>query len=274
MTSLMKNAFTAVTRPSIALEYMSWLAHRSLGREPVRSVCGVRVGAFNSFSEYHSFSRGVSSAELSFLEHGAFKDGAILDIGANLGLFSLILAKRFKARRVVAFEPAPSTFAALEANVKRNGASNIECRQIAVSDRETTATFSVLEHSRATSSFTVAGGQHASASQIEIQCTTVDAFAHSAGIGQMALMKADVEGYETAVFRGSQRVLRDLRPVVYFEVCPALAERCGFRADEAAQLLEQTAYRLNRIAHDGSLQAVRAQDARGVHLENWVGLPS
>ena len=53
----------------------------------------------------------------------AFVDSSsvVADVGANIGLTTLFLAE--KARKVVAFEPSPSTFEILERNVRRSGAS-------------------------------------------------------------------------------------------------------------------------------------------------------
>jgi FkbM family methyltransferase len=49
-----------------------------------------------------------------------------LDIGANLGVFSLIAAANPHCERVIAVEPLPGIFSNLEANVRRNGADKIE----------------------------------------------------------------------------------------------------------------------------------------------------
>ncbi len=160
MKQVIRNALTVSRSPALALEYANWMVQKSLRSEgPVRTVCGVRIGNFNSFSEYHSVPRGISAAELAFLRRHDFGDGVIIDIGANLGLFSLVLRDRFPERRIIAFEPAPSTFAALSRNAARNGAVNMECRQLAVSDRDGTTRFVMRENARANSSLGKAGAQ-------------------------------------------------------------------------------------------------------------------
>jgi FkbM family methyltransferase len=277
MTHFMRNAVTALSRPGMALEYVGWLAQRSLSRDgAVRKVCGVKVGNFNSFSEYHSLVRGVSGAELAFLRGYPFGTGAILDVGANLGLFSLVLARRFTERRVVAFEPAPSTFAALMANVKLNAADNVECRQAAVAEQDGLARFAVREDARANSSLVTVSADPLNETDqrsIEIPCISLDRFVPDAGIDAIALLKVDVEGFEAAVFRGAHDVLLRTRPkVIYFEVCPVLAGRQGFEPGEAAALLEGHGYSLRRIAAGGALEPVTSSQAEAVSLENWVGL--
>jgi FkbM family methyltransferase len=57
-----------------------------------------------------------------------------LDIGANLGLFSLLAARHPLCRGVVAFEPLPAIFAHLRRNIARNGARKVKAVCAALSD--------------------------------------------------------------------------------------------------------------------------------------------
>ena len=58
-------------------------------------------------------------------------DANVIDIGANIGLFSLLAAQ--KAATVLAFEPEPGNFAILQKNCRLNAARNVTARQLAVS---------------------------------------------------------------------------------------------------------------------------------------------
>ena len=58
----------------------------------------------------------------------------VLDIGASLGSFSLFMAKR--AAKVYAFEPIPQTFDFLKNNMRRMQVPNVECLNLALSDRD------------------------------------------------------------------------------------------------------------------------------------------
>jgi FkbM family methyltransferase len=71
------------------------------------------------------------------LEYGDVDvDGDVIDIGANIGAFSLYAASRPKTKRVLAFEPMPDTFRRLTDNVTKSGASDrILCVHSAVSSR-------------------------------------------------------------------------------------------------------------------------------------------
>src|SRR5689334_12221452 len=62
-------------------------------------------------------------------------EDVVVDIGANIGMFTLLAASKTRAP-VIAVEPSPPQFAALEANVAANGFTNVRAVQAAVSDRE------------------------------------------------------------------------------------------------------------------------------------------
>jgi tRNA G46 methylase TrmB len=130
------NVVTLVVQPHLAINYAKYAFQKVFSSDvPVRSVHGVQVGDFNSFSEYHMVSAGVEIVDKRFIDDYAFGEGTIIDVGANLGLFSLLMNKRFPDRHTIAFEPSPTTFAALQKNINRNQAKSVECHQLVVSDR-------------------------------------------------------------------------------------------------------------------------------------------
>lgn len=135
MSKTTQRIATALRNPTIGIEYASWILRRKvLGTQPARNVHGVALGGFNGFSQYHSVSRGITIDEALFVVGQSFGLGAIIDIGANLGLFSLLLAKQIDNRPIHAIEPNPSTFDSLRANVEANGRKNIACYKCAIAD--------------------------------------------------------------------------------------------------------------------------------------------
>ncbi|MFL6335978.1 MAG: amino acid adenylation domain-containing protein [Pyrinomonadaceae bacterium] len=90
--------------------------------------------------------------DLVYLRHGIeIKDGdCVLDVGANIGLFTLFVKQHARGARVYAFEPLPPNFEALRANVSLYGldANLFEC---GLSRRPGTATFTFYPHAAAMS---------------------------------------------------------------------------------------------------------------------------
>jgi len=89
----------------------------------------------STYGPYLRNTPGDRTFELCVEGYGRFVSDAIenqdgpfvfLDVGANLGLFSLVAAANPHCARVIAIEPLPDIFSNLEANIRRNGAEKIE----------------------------------------------------------------------------------------------------------------------------------------------------
>lgn len=267
---ILRNLASVLRNPAILGDYFGWLTSSALsGGKPSRRLFGnIEIGGFSNFSEYHSVVRFIDEPERRFFESFA-ADGVILDVGANIGVVSLFLARRFPDRVIHAFEPNPTTFEALKANVARNGGKNITCHRSAVSEAVGTVMFNNDPVDRGTASISNGGGAFAQ----EVPATTLDAFVAEHGIDKVSLLKIDVEGYETLVFRGAQRLLTEIQPaMIYFEVCPPLTERAGFAATEPARMLADAGYALHRLADDGGLIPVVPDDMAGLEYENWLAV--
>ncbi|MBE0572730.1 MAG: FkbM family methyltransferase [Ignavibacteriaceae bacterium] len=93
-------------------------------------------------------------ADKCYLKHGiALNDGdTIIDIGANIGLFTLFVNQYCKDPVVYSFEPSPVVYDLLKTNSELYG-SRVKTFNLGVSDREKTATFTFYESSSVFSSF-------------------------------------------------------------------------------------------------------------------------
>ena len=89
-----------------------------------------------------------------YLRHGIrLQDGdTVVDIGANIGLFSLFVMSRCRNPTIYAFEPAPAVYELLKANCDAYG-SNVRALNMGVSDRSKTATLTFYEKSSVFSGF-------------------------------------------------------------------------------------------------------------------------
>lgn len=271
MSSFISRARTFIGRPEIGIEYARWSwQKRLLRRQPTRRIGDVTLGGFNSFSEYHTVAATFSDLERSFLSNVMLADGAIIDVGANFGLFSLLVADREPSRRILALEPNSSTFAALAANIARNNRENVECFQLAIADHDGLVNFDCKEHARANAAISVEEELHSS-----VACQTLDAFCEHQQISNIALLKVDVEGFESLAFKGARRTLIGRRPaLIFFEVCPVLAKAAGFGAADAVRLLVEHGYRLSRFGPAGTLEDAGPDNVAEIAgFENWIAAP-
>ena len=110
------------------------LAHRlarwTAPRQATVTFGGVRIDVdprtdvgFSLF-RHHAFEFDeILAASAMCLARFSSQEFVILDVGANIGVHSLFLARACRSARVVAFEPAPATFARLCSNIVANGLS-------------------------------------------------------------------------------------------------------------------------------------------------------
>jgi FkbM family methyltransferase len=124
---------------------------------------------------------------------------AVLDVGANLGAFSLWAARRAPAARIVAVEPFPATFARLAASVHRNGlADRVVCRELGVAATAGTRAMSGAAPSPARSLAPLDGHEPPAAARVAVVSfaeLVADACARL-GAEYLDYVKVDVEGAE------------------------------------------------------------------------------
>jgi FkbM family methyltransferase len=136
----------------------------------------------------------------------------VLDIGANIGLVSLRLAKRVGPSGVVhAFEPNPTIADRLVSSLRASDATNVKVHRFALGEAVGTLPLSVPEGNAGMGSL-VAGRVCGEACDVAVQ--RLDDF----DFGPIDFIKMDVEGFEENVFRGFSRTLERQPPkVILFE---------------------------------------------------------
>ena len=156
-------------------------------------------------------------------EYGAFRaavrpGATVLDVGANVGAYTLLFARWVGANgRVVAFEPAPEAAAGLRRHLELNAlSSTVDVQQCAVSGSVGTARFACTEANGA-NAIVVGPG---STDTIEVATVTLDAFCSRNRIVP-DVIKIDVEGAELDVLRGARQVLAFGGLQVFLELHPS-----------------------------------------------------
>lgn len=173
-----------------------------------------------------------------------------VDIGANLGLFSLIAAHLVgPTGRVHSFEPSSKTFQRLRGNVELNSLTNITLHELAMSNtaekREmVTATDGMDAWNSLAQPYM--GGNY---TKETITTDTWDKFAPGHGLATgVTLMKIDVEGWEQAVLEGARGLLsRPDAPILQVEFTDEAAKAAGFTCAGVYRLIEEFGYRLYRF---------------------------
>ena len=135
--------------------------------------------------------------ELKILRASVADGGVFLDIGANIGYYAL-MAARFGAGRVLAFEPNPKVYSRLCFNIAANGLENrVKPLQIALGAETATMTMIVTERDMGGSR--IAHDSDDSGSAISVQMAPLKNVLQDGQIDRIDALKIDVEGMEDAV---------------------------------------------------------------------------
>jgi FkbM family methyltransferase len=206
---------------------------------PINDVCGLRVISTGRFelTQLDAIRTLITSPE-GIGGKSIDRQGTFIDVGANIGLYTMALSKFFK--NTIAFEASPLTFKILEVNLALSGAAKAQCFCQGISDQTRQATL-----------FTPANGnlgwasvnadRHAPGtpgSEVTVNLDTLDNLSKKLGFegSSVSLIKIDVEGHEAEVLRGSTEMLKRYEPVVVFEVlteaagkdCTQILADCGY----------------------------------------------
>ena len=267
---LIRNAKYALQNPLILKDYSSYCCSLVVhSGQAIRKLHDVNVSGFVNFSEFKTCEQALSHGEFNFIRSYPFAAGPIVDVGANLGIVSLVLAKRFPERQIYSFEPGPTTRQALRSNVELNNCLNIQIYPVAVGAQDGEVSFDADPVKRATASIVSSNCDH----MITVPCTKLDTFVAERRLEQISFLKVDVEGYESLVFRGAKKVLeRTLASVIYYEVCPEVTERAGFDPLEPTKILKEHGYAIYKLDESGSMVEVADPDIMKVTLANWIAI--
>jgi FkbM family methyltransferase len=197
----------------------------------------------------------LGKAERSLFQRWIRPGMVVIDVGANLGIYSLLLSRLVgSSGSVIAFEPEPDMFEALACNCKRNGAENIVLVNQALGSMPGTALLSrSLLHGG--DNRLAPGHKTGFRKLVPVQVVTLDEV-----IGQRPVdfIKIDVQGWEGEVFRGMEGVLANNPNLqIYFEFWPRGLTNAGC---DPAELLSRLSGRGFHLAEQikGELKALRS----------------
>jgi FkbM family methyltransferase len=195
--------------------------------------------------------RAAEEPEMGVIPHLLPLGGCALDLGANFGMYTRLLAQAAGPDgQVHSVEPVPGTFDVLQSNVQRLGLSNVTVYNVAVSDEERTVTMAVPRYARGGENLyearvvdfpTVPGRR-----TIRVPARRLDEL--FGRLGQIDFVKCDVEGHELSVIRGATDILRVHRPAWLIEVS-GNPDKPESPAAELIDRMKQAGYRMYHLDH-------------------------
>ncbi len=176
-------------------------------------------------------------------------DDIAFDIGSNVGAISIALADAVGDEgEVHAFEPNPANYARLKANLALN--PSLQNRVITNNLGLGSEPGTLYWHE---DSGNPGNGNLDPKGDVACSVVTLDSYCENNDVRKLDFMKVDVEGMELAVFKGGEKTLSRLKPIIYFETLGRFSgpEKDNFQAIET--FLLSLGYKLHKLHPDGSI---------------------
>lgn len=180
--------------------------------------------------------------------------GTVLDVGAQVGFYTVGFARGLNDGIVHSFEPVGANFARLTENVRSNSLQNVKLYNIALGNKHSASEFRVEKKGVASTgnAFEVRGDvKQIDQESEEVQFKKLDAIAEEVPIEECSLVKVDIEGGEVGFLRGGTHFLQKERPYIYGEFNAFWLNKYGQSFNDVLEMCEQWGYNIFKVGDDG-----------------------
>jgi FkbM family methyltransferase len=145
----------------------------------------------------------------------------LIDVGANVGGFSILLSNEIDVENfnIHLFEPNPDLAKTLGDNMDRLALAVLPAKPTvtykALGDRETVLPLKINESHSGTSTLGKSKRHYSKA--VDVQVTTIDAYAKEKKLEHVDFIKIDAEAFEPCVLKGAMQTIADFKPTLYLE---------------------------------------------------------
>ena len=183
----------------------------------------------------------------------------ILDIGANIGWYSVRFAKRNPRAKVHAFEPMPISNAYLQRNVALNGVGHqVCCYNYGLSEKGGSFEFFVAPGNGVNASLLNVAEAHETKAVVGLTLT-LDQWTKNQEI-KPDFIKCDVEGAELLVFRGGEETLKVVKPIVFSELLRKWSKPFGYHPNDMLAFFSELGYKCYAVGNSGVCRIERVTD--------------
>jgi FkbM family methyltransferase len=199
--------------------------------------------------------------DMGFLLHCLRPEDLFADVGANVGIYT-ILSSGAVGARTVAFEPILTTYRGLVANVLLNGLTErAKTHNVAVGRQAGTV---VLTNTQGAMDHVVAGDESPTTSDT-CAVTTLDEALSGA---RPAMIKIDVEGFEAEVLAGASATLCSQSMLAVIVEVNSLSRRYGHSEDQFHGLMVELGYQA--VAYDPFERTLSSLNGINTHASNTI----
>ena len=198
-------------------------------------------------------------AETAFIERTLRPGMTVLDVGANIGYYTAMAARRVgPTGRVIALEPDPESFKYLEQTIAANEVGNVVAFQCAAADREAKMTLHISEDNRGDNRLYEPDPKWP---KVSVAARPADELLKEAGVETVDFIKIDVQGFEASVIAGLKTTLDQSESLTLIaEFWPKGLRDAGGDPKEFLQQLRAHGLQLHELNSKGGLAELTDDD--------------
>lgn len=181
--------------------------------------------------------------EIEFISKNLKKGDVFIDIGANIGLFTLNASKMVgETGKVISFEAFYSNFLKLKKHVEINHLDNVQLEHLAISDTEKMLKIYLNNQDQ---NIGMASSYLENFDTIEnVKATSLDHYAQEKSLEKISFIKIDIEGGEYDALLGMKNVLSQYKPILLVEINHETLSKIHKSENDVIKLLESLHYQL------------------------------
>lgn len=236
-----------------AISRVTWqaLCHVVPGKElSVKLASGqsfkVRAGdqISRTIFENGAYEPQLTSLLLPFLKPGM----TVFDIGANIGYYTVLMARRVGQHGIVhAFEINDKVLNLLEDNIRMAHLTNVTVVKKAVAKATGEAEFFLPHEGDEAEGSLRKSHRYDALGVLKVKTVSIDDYVREHGIPRVDLIKIDVEGAEYEAFQGASKLLSSKdKPVIMFEALDSACVNFGVTWDQVVRQVKDFGYRIHQ----------------------------
>lgn len=232
--------------------------------------------SFNCFLNDHIssqiFWKGIYSSELPNLRKLIHEGDYVLDIGANIGEFSVYMGTSFKNLNLFAFEPVTTIRNKFENNVKINSIPKLKIFPFGLSNQKgELPIYGKTQEKYKDGTYnegmaTIYKNENRKDFIQNIQLEQLDSVLIENNIPKIDFIKMDIEGAELYALQGALESLKKFHPKIWMEINPETMKAAGYDSNDVLTLIESLGYTPNIFVNNKLVKAEDLDKCRDILL--------
>lgn len=173
----------------------------------------------------------------------------VVDVGANIGWYTLNLGKLKNVEKIYAFEPIPHTYSYLVEHIKMNEILVAETHNVGLSNEVGEKNFYWTTEETGSSSMSNIRERN-DISLTRCRVDTLDNFMKNKE-SKIDFIKIDVEGAELLVIEGAIKCIDKDHPIIFAELLRKWSAKFNYHPNDVIELLKKKGYKVFIASHSG-----------------------